>query len=1363
MTYTCKNNDCSAPENKKGRTYPSAMDCPFCDSPLVEDITLTEIELNLINELPYVIAYPLRRAITENHSWSKINLLKDTFLNYLKYMGLITASEFFNSSLKNKSMVALFQQALSEPSFGSWNQYIRETIQYLQENNHNFFNKELVDYYEKIESGKKRKIYKGDIEYIDSSGDILLKKQYATAIGMLINFRNRYLGHGLTLDELEANKLWKEYYPIFTDLLVQMKFTLKYPMYKHEHGESYLLKSAIIIPIEKGKQNAARVWIENPQNESLDILPFFVVPGEVSLKKEDKEQLLAYESHTGKTIKFFSPEGTEKQTSGKILEKLNLLLREKQNEKKFSPTEFSKEVLKSQIKSENKLILDSLIAEKKIIPDIYVNRKEIEFNLREFIGAKANIYFIAAEAGSGKTNLLVEMQRQYDELGLTNLLITANRMERQSIKEQIKHLLNLQSEVEIEKYSSIAGTQAQPTLFLIDGLNEASNPELLWSEILDLCEIFAPGSIKFIITNRSNSILDLKRYFLPESSETRLYGEKKDGEVGLPGYSNWLTALNMDETQNAWNNYTQKHKNRYKPIFKFNDLASYDRAVYNQINNPLVLRLFLETYHGKKLPFKLNKHINIWQDWLSSFTEEEALFFKLLAEEIWNKGENELLIDDLLNNPNLKKHITSDLITSPYPRLKNLGWITRYVKDLNSYLSFTVEGALGYMLGDQLSAHKSKIDINYINELLSNGNRLHRSGLESFLCQQALLSDLEIISQMVDEGGDKLDICIRPLLYFMKINGAEETISRLLKKPTDNDWNALINLLELLEELQLKKFKEELTYKTFEKSIELSIDLPLKVKMSLLEDLKHPENELLLEKIETEIKEVSQISSTKSTPLKEELAFYLTFNGAPEKAIQIYKELYNLDEIRDPSLLNKIGAAFDLCNLLVEAKSCYQSALNLSDASKEKDLKRISMLYFNLAPFQETEDEKLEFYMKALDIDMKLYGYYHLETIRTHSAIGSLYLKQNKFDLAFEKLNEVLETTEKLGADLTEVYEKFGLYYLEKKDFDKSYEFYEKALMISIAKYGESNSLLINKLTNIGAVLEQIGDDNKSLLFFKRADEIISKTKYTKIDSLVHIKHYIGFLNLHSDNFVEAINYLREAIKLYDNDESQYMRDEKAKIYYHLGYSLYFNGEYESANIALENLHNTSIENSSTDDYVQNFELIGNSFFYTQKYKNAIDSYNKILNYLDNKEKLKTLQLIGSCFEHLNLYEDAIKTYFACLDIESNDNETESIQYRIAVCNYTLKHYKNALEILLKCTKNSENEFYTIKIAECYEAIDEKQNALNAYIKTIEIISKNALNNTNNEIKKKSLEKIKVLARKLGKENDLPPWIKNVS
>jgi hypothetical protein len=223
LSYTCKNPDCSAPENKKGKKYPSAMDCPFCDVPLVEEVSFSEQDLNLINSLPYVIAYPLKRTLSENHPWTRLNLFKDTFLNYLKYLGLLSASEFFSSSIKDKGMVSLFHQNLTETAFGKWNHYIREVLKFLKENNHDFFCPDLLTYYEQVETSNKSVKYKGEIEYIDANGDVQLKKQEATAIGMLINFRNRYLGHGLTLDAESADKLWAEYFPIFRTLLEKMK------------------------------------------------------------------------------------------------------------------------------------------------------------------------------------------------------------------------------------------------------------------------------------------------------------------------------------------------------------------------------------------------------------------------------------------------------------------------------------------------------------------------------------------------------------------------------------------------------------------------------------------------------------------------------------------------------------------------------------------------------------------------------------------------------------------------------------------------------------------------------------------------------------------------------------------------------------------------------------------------------------------------------------------------------------------------------------------------------------------------------------------------------------------------------------
>jgi tetratricopeptide (TPR) repeat protein len=1068
------------------------MNCPVCQQTLIELIEkplLSEEDELLISNLPYVIAYPLKRTLLEKHPWTKINLLKDTFLNYLKYIGLITASDFFNSPLKDKKMVALFQQALAEPSFGSWNQYIRETLSYLKENNHSFFCSDLLSYYDLIESGKKRKLFKGEIEIMDANGDIQIKKQEATAIGMLINFRNRYLGHGLTLDESDAVKHWEMYFPIFRELLVQLKFPVVYPMFKCEHGETYLLKSAEISLVEKGNQTSSRVWIENPEGNSMDILPFFVVPGEVSIGKEDKEQLLTYESYTGKTIKFFSPEGTEKQTSGKILEKLNLLLRDKQKETPFSPEAFSKDEFLKRIAEENKLLLDTLISEKKIIPGIYQHREEMEIKLREWIGARASIFFIVAEAGSGKTNLLVEMQRQYTERQLPSLLIRAGRMEKQSLKEQISYLLNISLEEGLTNYSSIAGTQAEPTFILIDGLNEANNAEEIWREIIDISKVFIPGSIKFVVTNRANTKAELSRYIVSENDFNLLYGENKDNETELGAYSFWLTALDMKEMKGAWEKYN--HKDKYKPLFSFDDLATFDRVLYNHLSNPLVLRLFLETYHSKLLPKKGNKHLNIWEDWLATFSDAELEFLESITYEIWNQGKNELLLDNLLKNKIFKDLLTIDLVSSPYPRLKNKGWISRYIKDLNVYISMTVEGALFHLLGKHLLFIKKVSTVNEIIEILQEGNKLKKASIEVFLSQKAIIGDLSLTSELIDLGEEYYTLCFKPVLNFIKTFDGQITIQKLMEEPTNNDWHFLWKLISTLEELQE------------------------------------------FEKVKNILHELKKINTLKS---KQEILIALkTLNdlfGSDE--IQYRKEIDSIFIMNhdDHEILNEIAKIeikqSNNKSALYYLKKCYEirvSQLNTSKDLVAKVCSNIGVVYSNLKDF----DEAIIWKEKALKLNKELFGENSIDVAFVMNGIGVIYKRKGDFILAIECFEESYRIYSKLQGDFTfniaMICHNIGSIYYNLKEKDRAKDYFFKGLFIARKLFDSHDLRLVRFIKTYSSCLYTFGFYKEALIHYQELIEIDKQNN--ELEQLLFYYDRIGNCCVYLNDFVNAIdNYI---------------------------------------------------------------------------------------------------------------------------------------------------------------------------------------------------------------------------------------------
>jgi hypothetical protein len=97
-------------------------------------------------------------------------------------------------------------------------------------------------------------------------------------------------------------------------------------------------------------------------------------------------------------------------------------------------------------------------------------------------------------------------------------------MEKTTLKEQVAYLLNIDANEGLDKYTAIAGTQAEPTFILIDGLNEAHNAEAIWQEIMDWSKIIEPGSIKFVVTSRANTKADLERYKTEESYLNFLYG-----------------------------------------------------------------------------------------------------------------------------------------------------------------------------------------------------------------------------------------------------------------------------------------------------------------------------------------------------------------------------------------------------------------------------------------------------------------------------------------------------------------------------------------------------------------------------------------------------------------------------------------------------------------------------------------------------------------------------------------------------------------------------------------------------------------------------------------------------------------------
>jgi len=553
----------------------------------------------IIDTFPYFIAHPYHRALTETEPFKRIHLLKETFLNFLKYLGLVTASEYFSSDLKVKEINRNFKDFLFRPQFGFWNAFMRETVKALKENKHQWFVKELPGYYKKIESEKKAK------KYNDQTG-----------IGALINFRNKYLGHGMVPSTDRCEELWAENFAILKELLLEMEFCKNYSIVSKDRNIILRLMGNEITQVNLKVKLQSNVAILNPKNEQISVVPFFVLPGEYFIKEvSDNANLMVYEQNTGKRMVFFSPESISGETSGNVLEQLNKMIGEKDREEPIINKQFSKEKFQELLKENNKDFVSGLIKERKVIPEIYQERQEAEIALRSWVGALAGLFFISAEAGSGKTNLLVEMNRQYNERGIDTLLLRANRFAGDELMEEIQFRLNLAKDVNLSKLKAFGYTQDNPFIILIDGCNEHPNAEQLFEDILEFLNIHKGGQIKVVLSWRVNTKSELPSVKSEYESLVYVHGTDSSDEKNIIAKAcHWLKPLNKIEVEGAWEMYTsnKKDKVRRKPNFTLEELTYKDRSLADQLDNPLLMRLFLELYNGKGLPKSKGGFTSIW-------------------------------------------------------------------------------------------------------------------------------------------------------------------------------------------------------------------------------------------------------------------------------------------------------------------------------------------------------------------------------------------------------------------------------------------------------------------------------------------------------------------------------------------------------------------------------------------------------------------------------------------------------------------------------------------------------------------------------------------------------------------------------
>jgi hypothetical protein len=291
------------------------------------------------------------------------------------------------------------------------------------------------------------------------------------------------------------------------------------------------------------------------------------------------------------------------------------MIREKEKQEPVFMKDLDEVSWKAVLKENNEATVQSLLSEKKVIKGIYQERQDAEVALRSWVGARAGLYFLADEAGSGKTNLLVEMNRQYMERGLDTILLRGNRFRTPNIWEELCYRLNLTADSSLNDVGFLKYEQENPLIIIIDGANENANSKALFESIIEFLQRYKGGHIKIVLSWRVNTKSELPQ--ADEKYESIIYSDAKElnrEDNVIARSCHWLKPLNQVELEGAWNKYVsdKQDKVRRKPNFSYEELTYHDRSLCDQLDNPLLLRLFLELNNGKGLPKSRGGFISIW-------------------------------------------------------------------------------------------------------------------------------------------------------------------------------------------------------------------------------------------------------------------------------------------------------------------------------------------------------------------------------------------------------------------------------------------------------------------------------------------------------------------------------------------------------------------------------------------------------------------------------------------------------------------------------------------------------------------------------------------------------------------------------
>ena len=159
-------------------------------------------------------------------------------------------------------------------------------------------------------------------------------------------------------------------------------------------------------------------------------------------------------------------------------------------------------------------------------------------------------------------------------------------------------------------------------------------------------------------------------------------------------------------------------------------------------------------------------------------------------------------------------------------------------------------------------------------------------------------------------------------------------------------------------------------------------------------------------------------------------------------------------------------------------------------------LNNVGLAYDDLNNYERA----LEYKLKALEMDEKLFSADHPDLASSLSSVGSSYDDLNQHEKALEYKLKGLEMRQRLyGADHSDIatsLNNVGTSYHHLNDNQKALEYFLKALEMDERLCGDfDDSDLATSLANVGLAYEKLNDDKNALEYLRKAMEMEKRLK----------------------------------------------------------------------------------------------------------------------------------------------------------------------------------------------------------------------------------------------------------------------------